>query len=835
MIRLFRLGIFALAALFVADAALAQQRGQRRQLTPEQMERLARGVISGQVLDDETGEPIVTAAVAIWRVRDSTLVTGGITNAEGQFNIEGLLPGRYWAHISFLGYASQDLEDIALNPRGGSMTADLGAVRLVVDAAALDEVEVTAERELLQIGIDRTVYNTKDQPAFAGGNASEVLQNIPSIEVDIDGNVSLRGNQNVAIQINGRPVQMNGEMLAGFLQSLPADAVERVEVIPNPSARYEPDGMSGIINIVLAQDAEIGISGGITAGFGTLGDYNASGNIGIGKGPLNARVNYGFRNNARPIDGALFRENRFRDPLTFLEQDDDGDRGGFSHVLGTDIDYRLTKSSTLSFSGLVSLRNGDNASRELFTELDAGRDVTRSYIRSNDDDGEDLRMDYTLAFKRTITPREHELNVEARWESEWEDDFGTFLQEDLAGTSRLVTANEQESEDEQTHEGSFQVDYFRPLLGGKFETGYRGSLRRLDNNFFAAELNLDSQVLDPRTDLNNDFIYDEQVHAVYGIMNREFGKLGIQAGVRLEQALTDFDLRTTNETFDNDYFSVFPSAFLTYSLSETRSLRASYSKRINRPRTRQLNPFVSISDPLNLRVGNPRLLPEYVHSIEASFVQFTRSASLTLTPYYRYTTDVIERIQTIDDVGVTTLTFENFSSNDSYGAEVIGSYRRGQRFSSFVNFNAYRVVTNADNVDGNLSNNAIGWSARINGSFTLRDGLALQAFYFYRAPLDIGQGRIDAFQFANLSIRQQFAMPGGQGSLSLRANDIFDTMGFSLWRDAPEFYQSFDRRWGARAASLVFTYNFGEQDRNDRRRSRGDGEGFGGGDMEMGE
>ena len=783
------------------------------------------GEITGAVQDAATADPIGTATIAVWRAADSTLVTGAVTDAQGRFRIEQLRPGRYYVQVSFIGYATQTVDGVAITPQ--APRADFGTIGLAAGVAELDEVAVTAEREAIEFAIDRTVYNTRDQLASAGGSATDLLQNIPSVEVDVDGNVSLRGNQNVAVLINGKPAPMRGEFLTAFLQQLPANMIERVEVIPNPSAKYDPEGMAGILNIVLRQDAELGLSGGLTLGAGTGGKYNASGNLNYQKGKISLFTNYGFRDDDRESEGYNFRENRYRDPLTFLEQDNGGERSRTSHVVNTTLDYSLSERSTLSASALMSYRQGANDDLNAYALLGTDRALTGRYDRLTESENDGLNMDYGLTFRRTVEAGRDELTAEARYSRSRSDDDDRYRQQLLAldGTpaddTPALQANTVDARDE---DWTFQTDYIRPVGGLKLEAGAKSTLRRIDNTFFSETFDYGVGTYLPDVELNNAFVYDEQVHAAYGILSGGRGKIEAQAGLRVEQALTTFDLETTDEAFDNDYFSVFPSAFLAYKPTQTQQVKLSYSKRIQRPRTRMLNPFATYSDPLNLFVGNPYLEPEYVHAVEAAYQRFSRRGSLSLTPYFRRTVNEMQRYKTVDDSGISTLTFRNFDTSDSYGAEVIASLSFGP-VRGFASFNAYKVVTDGSNVEADLSSDALSWSARFNATWQVTERLDVQATYFYRAPTDVAQGRISSFSFTNLALRQKLL--GDRASLSLRLSDPLDRMGFRFEVDDENFYQLGERKWESRVAYLTFTYNFGQQPRRTRRAERdGDEGGF---------
>ncbi len=768
------------------------------------------GQIEGQVLEGETGQPIGTATVAVWSLPDSSLVTGAVTDDEGRFLIDRLRPGRYYVVITFVGFRPYSSEALTLSRQAPKV--DLGAIRLLPDTAQLEGIEVTAERETVTFALDRTVYNVKDQPASLGGSATDVLQNVPSVEVDGEGKVSLRGNQNVAILINGKPAPVRGDFLTTFLQQIPSDMIERVEVIPNPSAKYDPDGMAGILNIVLRKDAELGLGGGITLGAATGDKYNASGNLTYQKGKITLAGSYGYRNDERRNEGYDFRENRYAEPLSYLEQNREGTRQNRSHLVNLSADYNLSRQNTLSASAMVSTGKGANDNLNIYEQLGSLRELTGGFDRLTQGKGDRFNMDYRLSFRRVVEPSRHELTTEFRFNRRTNDAFDTYTQRLLAedGTPLDPPLQLQHSDqDSRENEWTFQLDYTRPLGSLKLETGLKSNLRRLDSDYFSESYDPAVARFVPDVNLNNEFLYEEQVHAGYGILGGSMGSWEAQAGLRVEQALTNFDLKTTGETFDNDYFSLFPSVFVAYKLADTRQVKISYSKRIRRPRTRMLNPFASFNDPLNLFVGNPRLQPEYTHAFELTYQQFSRLGSLSLTPYFRRTVNKFERFKTVDpETGVSTLTFRNFDTSDSYGTELVGSVRFGRGLSGFASFNFFKVITDGSNVDSDLGNDAYSWSTRANISWEITRGLSLQAFYFYRAPMDVAQGHISSFSMANIALQKKVLRD--HGTIGIRVSDPFDQMGFRFEVDEDLLYQQGERSWESQVVYLTFSYNFGQ-------------------------
>ncbi|SHK08020.1 TonB-dependent receptor [Rhodothermus profundi] len=769
--------------------------------------------IAGQVLDATHQQPIEAATVAVWRTADSTLVTGTVTDAQGRFTIEGLRPGRYYVTVSFIGYQRQVLSSIVLRPPN-ALRIDLGIIHLKPDTAYLQEVQVTAERAAVEIGIDRIVYNTRDQLVSIGGAAVDVLRSIPSVEVDIEGNISLRGNQNVAILINGRPSALQGEALTRFLEGLPADAIERIEIIPNPSARYEPDGMAGLINIVLRQNRDLGLGGSLTLGIGTLNTYNASGLLTYQRGRLNLTTNYGFRTGERPIEGSRFRENRYTDPLSYLEQLDRGTRGRYAHNLNTTLEYRLSRYQSLGLQTLLSFRGGNSSTRALYQNLDAARTLTSQYERQMSGNRNDLNTDVRLFFRRIVTPSRHEFTAELRYERERDDNEERYLQQLLSreGDPLTLMRREQNDQDEHGSTLSLQLDYMRPLNARlRLEAGYKGDL---NVNDYAQTYRVQDN--SPQL-LTNTFRYTLQRHAAYGILNYDQDWWGVQLGLRIEQAYTAFEQKTLGETYRQRYFNLFPSIFLSFRPTETHQVRLSYSKRIRRPRTWQLNPLSDLRDPLFRRQGNPYLDPEYTHAFEFSYSWLSSSFTLTLTPYYRYTVDVIRWYETLDPAsGTSIITFKNLASRNDWGLETIGTFRMGQWLNAHASLNFFRVTTDGSNVDTDFGSDAIGWSTRLNATLQLRPGLSLQFFYFYRAPMDIENGRISSHSMATLAVRQQLL--DRRASLSLRISDLFNTMRIQTEREDEQFYQRFYRSWNAQQVFLTFTYTFGRQpQRRDRR------------------
>ena len=808
-------GILTTLALVAASTAAHAQNGPPAGARPggppgmaAAAQAQAGGEIRGSVRDASSGAALGGASIAVRRAADSVLVTGAVARPDGTFRIEGLRPGTYYLRVSRLGYATATVSRVTVT--GPSGVADAGTVRLAASAVGLQGVTATAERATVVSTPDRTVVSTRDMPAVTGGNATDVLRNVPGVDVDGDGKVSLRGNQNVAIQINGRPAPLPGDALTNFIKQLPANLVDRIEVVPNPSAKYDPDGMGGILNIVLKQNTDLGTSGGFTVGAGTGNKYNGSGNLGTQRGPLTLFGSYGFNREGREAEGYSLRTALAGGvPQSFIEQVNGGDFTNTSHTVNANGELKLGSRNVLSSTFMLNKRAGNQDIGNGVTWLDASRNVVGDYDLLNTGRARGLSTDYTLAFKRTLQPQRNELSAQAHFNRSRDHFLSTFTTTPGEGTVEGLGGDSRNDLNNVTRQLDWQADLTRQLgANTRLEAGYKGILRRLGNEFTADSLF--SGVPDPSLRLVNDFTYDENVQAGYGLVTQTVTpRFSVQGGLRLERATTTFRLADVDEPFPNNYTSLFPSAAATLQVGQKDQLRVSYSKRINRPGSFQLNPFPMVQDRNNVFVGNPNLKPEYTHAYEASFTHATSLGSLTVTPFYRRTVNAVRRYQVFGSDGVDTTTFANLATANSYGTDANAQLRLG-RVSGFVGASAYKLVTDGSNVQSSLGANTFTWSARGSLNFKLSPSTDVQWFQFYRPAMTTEQGRMGAMSMANIAVRQKLSP---KASLNLRVADPFDAMRFSFTASTPQFSQVQRRQFNARAAYLSFSYNFGRPPR----------------------
>lgn len=802
---------YVLALVLAAAGSVQAQNPAPAQARPSGPPPSAIGEVLGTVVDTADKAPVPRASITVRTKADSVLVTGAYTGPDGGFRVQGLRPGAYYLRAVSIGFKPKnytfEITDAA--PR-----ANVGSVPLTRIAVTLQSVQVAGERPLVVIEPDRNTYRAKDI-APAASNASDVLQATPSVEVDADGKVSLRGNENVAVQINGRPTPIRGTQLAAYLKQIPANIVERIEVVPNPSAKYDPEGMAGIINIVLKANTDLGLSGGLNAGFANAGRFNSGTNLGYQQGALTLFGTYGFNSDDRGIVGINDRE-RYDPtgaPMSFTNQDIFGRNKNAGHNFSTNVDYKLTEKDVISNALSVNKRHSNDGALAGYEELDASQAFLDRYVMDRNTKSKGLVFDNSLSWKRTIVPRKHELSTEVRFNRAKDDDDMLLWREpkNPDGTSSgPAIEGERDVTDAVTRQITGQLDYTRPLAAKtKLETGLKETVRLLDRDFFVTKDDLgDGNWV--TSNLSNKFNFDERTHAGYGVLSQSVGKFDLQAGLRAEFSNRTFDL-ASSQSYPYKYHSLFPSGVIMYKPGEQSQIKVSYSRRIRRPGTQELNPFPVFFDQQNVFIGNPRLNPEYTDAFELGLSKSGQLGSIQLSPFYRHTTDVIRvdinTADVIDGREVTSVSFQNLDKADSWGTDLNGNLRMGPKFNAFAGFNLFKMVTDGGSQSA-LSSNAVTWSYRVNATSSLTPTVTLQANYFYRAPVKIEKGRFSAMQMTNLTLRKK--LDGDNMSVAVRFQDPFNTMKFRIVAGDDNLTQTTARRFGVRGTFVTFQWNYGQ-------------------------
>jgi ferric enterobactin receptor len=763
------------------------------------------GEIRGSVVDAEGKTPIASASVAVW-TKSNALIAGALTRPDGTFRIEGLMPGAYTVKVSMIGYDSHTSAELAISPAAARIAT--GAIALARSPIALRSVEVNAERAVV-IAPDRNSYRAKDI-APAATNATDILESTPSVHVDPDGKVSLRGNENVVVQINGRPTPIRGAQLAGYLKQLPANTIERIEVIPNPSAKYDPEGMAGILNIVMKQNVDLGRSAGLMLSASNTSVYNASGNFGYQAGSVSLLLSYGFNSGEQTVWGVNDRTRlgAASAPLSYTEQDIAGETANRGHNMNATLDYRLNQRNVLYTAWLANRRSSSDESLTAYNELNGSRTVMSAYDRSRDYNTRNWLVDGSVGLRHIVTPQKNELISELRF-SRQDDDERNALARLLGSASPLELQSD--LLDAATNQLTLQTDYTRALgKTTKLETGYKGYARWLDRDFQVSKDALGDGNWQ-ESDLSNALEFDERVNAGYVVLSQGRGKLDLQAGARLEHAARDFSL--DGESYPHDYVSLFPSAVANYKLNDKTQAKISYSRRVRRPNTQELNPFPSFFDVNNVFLGNPSLDPEYTDAVELGLQRSGKLGSLQFAPFYRRTTDVIRvDINTADTVAnreVTTISFRNLATSSSWGADLNSQLRLNPKLSGLVGFNIFKMVTDGGS-ESTLSSDAVTWMGRVNATYNVTPATMLQVNFFYRAPMNIERGRFHSQSGTQVVARQKL---NERAFVTLRMNDVFKTNKFRVEVGDDNIIQLTKREFNSRAVFLSLQYNVGQTPR----------------------
>lgn len=728
--------------------------------------------ISGRIVDSVTEEALPYATVSLLNVSDSTLVAGSITDEKGAFSLEAS-PGTYQLRINFMGYASRTLPDIILRSNDGKL--QLGDIGIEAQTTDLEEVTVTGEREMVELELDKRVFNVSDDPINAGRTAADILGNLPSVSMDGDGNVSLRGSSNVQILVDGKPSSLVSFDGAEGLRQLQGGLVDNIEIITNPSAKYQADGMAGIINIVLKKERSRGLNGSFDLTVGQPDNLGAAINLNYRKEKLNLFVNYGliYLNIENPFN-TLYQE-VYGDDTTFITRQQRTSRQTvWNNNVQLGADYFFDENNILTTSFTYRHAQGTrNTEIEYLDYLNTTENLQSISRRIQDEDEIEPDLEYSLNYQRNFEREDHELTAILSYIDNWEDSDQLYTQKffDPDGqpsgeADQLQTSLNYETEKQLL----LQADYVYPFgKEGKLEAGIRNTLRDITNDFIVSELR--EGVYEPLEGLDNEFFYDENIYAAYFMFSNKIKKFGYQLGLRGEYTDLTTELMETNEVNRRTYFNPFPSVNLSYELNEDNTLQLSYSRRITRPGYNDLTPFITFFDNRNFFSGNPDLDPEYTDSFEAGHVKYFEKASVSSALYYRYTDEKIFRIRDVDENGFSTTQPYNLVDENAYGAEFITTYQPTNWWKADLNLNFFRAMIDGTNLDQTFESDTYTWFGQLNSRFTLWGNIDVQFRANYQAPQITPQGRQLAIAFVDLAITREIL--NGNGTLTLNVIDVF--------------------------------------------------------------
>ena len=778
--------------------------------------------ISGKVIEKGSNQPLEYATVIFENATNKQL-SGGITDENGNFKFD-VTVGTYNARAEFISF-----KNVVIPQKEFSTNTDLGVISMEADAAQLDDVVVIAEKSTVEIKLDKRVYNVGKDMMVKGGTVSDVLDNVPSVTVDAEGTVALRGNENVKILIDGKPSGLAGINIADALKLLPADAVEKVEVITNPSARYDAEGGGGIINIVIRKGKANGLNGSIMVNAGDPETYGVSANLNKKTNDFNlfSNIGYNYRTNLgnTMVDAEYF--NSDGSTSRFINERRTNERLSKGLNVNFGADLNISKSATWTNAVTFRKNSGENPDNVLFYNFDNSFNPTFVRNRLNDQISDEFSIEYSTNFTKNFKKEDHKLTVDVAISQNRENEFATIYDQILGDASTLTTEGTSNKNDQQRN--LFQLDYVLPFgKDGRFEAGYRGSFQN----------NLTDFEVTPISDFSNTLEYVENVNAFYTQYGSKINKFSYFLGLRFEDSHIEVNSLSLNDYNTKKYNNLFPSATINYEFSENSSLSLSYSKRINRPRGRFLNPFSSYSSNINIFQGNPDIDPSLTDAIDLGYLKKWDKVTFNTSAYVNITNDAFQFIRKesglfVDGVPVILSTPINLAKEYRAGFEFNVNYSPYKWWRLNGNFNAFRNETQGDysyvdylgnTIVQNFDNVALTWFTRISSKVTLPYKIDWQTNGTYNAPQTNAQGKSLGVASMNVALSKDILKD--KGTIALNVSDVFNSRKRIMETEIPNVVSSYsEMQWRQRQVMLTFTYRFNKQKNEKDRQPRRDDNG----------
>jgi len=769
-----------------------------------------KAAITGKVVDTNTNKPLSYATVRLFKSTDNSLVSGNITDQAGQFTLDAPL-GEYYALVEFMGYKA--LKSAVFTLTSEKPNHQLGTLKLQTGAAAeLKEVVVQAEKSTMELSLDKKIFNVGQDLANAGGSATEILSNIPSVAVDAEGNVKLRGSENVRILIDGKPSGLVSFKGGSGLQQLQGSLIEKVEIITNPSARYEAEGMSGIINIVLKKERKDGFNGSFEIIGGQPANYGGAANVNYRHKKINFFINYGLAYRITPSRGSQYQELNSYDTTLITRQKYDTRFRGFNNNIRGGLDYFFTETSVLTASYLYRRSTGNRLRHIRYDDYGSDQLLLGYTNRQQDEDEDEVNGEYALTYKKTFAREGQELSADFRFLDYWESSDQIYTQSTFSPDGTRDASRElfqRSLNDEYEKQYLTQVDYVQPFgEGGKLEAGLRSSFRNMVNDYLVGNQNAAGEIF-PLPGFDNYFIYNENINALYGILGNKTKRLSYQVGLRAEHTDVKTTLRETNEVNLRRYANLFPSAHFTYNLPKEHALQISYSRRVRRPVYFDLSPYFTLSDSRNVMGGNPNLNPEFTNAFDLGHIKYFDKGSLSSSLFYRHTIGKITTIRRVNNQGIATLLPENLAAEDAFGAELTGSFTPTNWWKLDQSFNFFRSIIDGSNFQENFSTHTYSWFTRHTSRFTLPHNIDFQVRANYEAPQKTPQGSQKALYYLDLGINKDIL--GKKGTITLNVLDLFNTrISRAVYRgqttEGVTFYTSSENQGRRRQVNLTLSY-----------------------------
>ena len=775
-------------------------------------------IVSGIVSSIDNDELLEYATITLLNTENNDVITGGISDNFGKFSIS-TKPGKYNILIEYISFKNLTLNEVEINNN-----IDLGEIKLELDYESLNEVEIIAEETTVEVKLDKKIYTVGKDLSVRGGNAGDVLDNIPSVSVDIEGNILLRGNDAARILINGKPSSLVG-IDSKFLQQLPSDAIEKVEVITSPSARYEAQGSGGIINIILRKSKKLGLNGSLSSSIGDPKRNALSSNLNYRDGKLNFFNSSGWNDNLSP--GGGYNNSEYYngdDPSTYFQEDRQRERSRTGYFLNNGIEWYLNDKTSIVGSFFFNRAESDNIQNNYIDQVDGfGGNILNQTVQTENENAEDFNREYNFNYETNFDESGHKLTIDLQLDNSEDYENGNVLRDNLL--DEVINTKEE------SNSYLIKADYVYPVGENKqFEAGIRISEDDDITDYKVFE-NIDSEIIED-LDQSNIFQYKEQINALYtqyGVKVED--KYSFLLGLRVENTVKDIKQLTTQEFINKNETGLFPTFNFGLEITEEETLTFGYNRRIRRPWSRFINPFPSKTSPINIFRGNPDLNPTYSNNIDIGYLKrFESSFTINTSAYFQKSTDTYNFIneetgETVSLNGVDVPVVERFpinlSTNERFGFELNLSYRKGRKWNINSNFNLYSNKVVGSYNDFVFDNESLSWSFRLNNKLTLPGKIEWQTRMNYRGPEETAITKRDGNFSVDLAFSKELF--NDNASLTFNVRDLLDQGGWKTETFNQTFYNDSEYRWRQRSYTLNFTYRFNQKKNQNRRQMRSGG------------
>ena len=782
------------------------------------------GSIKGRVIDDRTSDPLPYTNIILSNLADSSFVKGTVADEQGHFILENVPMGTFYLEAKFMGYIKTVIHDITVNQ--DNLHIQLDNLYIVEATTELEEVVVSADRSLVEYKIDKKIVNISENINAMGSSVAHALSNVPSITVDIDGNVSLRGSSNFTVLIDGKPSPLEG---SDALRQIPATAVEQIEIITNPSARYDPDGLSGIINVITKKRALDGLSGIVNASVGTRDKYRGDFLVNYKNDRFSVFLGADVSDETRNGERNIVQSSLLDDTVKYIEHTGDSPFRRQGYTLKGGIGYNLNDMNAFSLEGSYGYGSFSRGSTENFKEYTFPSSFENYYKLDESDkryeDFYSISLNHELQFKE----KDHKLTSYIYYSSEW-GGSNEFINQYVTDQDWNIIDHDpyriHTEEPGEESEFRFQTDYTKPLGDdGKLEAGYqvRNDREKESYHFKEWDENTGDWLINDR--YSNACNFYRTIQAIYGIYAHRLLGFDYQLGIRGEYTFRSVQNIQSDQPSELERLDYFPTVHISRKMGEKNQAQVNYSRRIRRPRGFELDPFINYMDPNTLRMGNPELSPEYTDSYEMSYQREFNKGALNFEGYYRLTHDAMTRVTKFTDDGLRLLTVENLNEEHAMGTEVMFNFMVNKWFNFNISGNIYRFRLNGNVSETEVARASTNFDSRLNANFKLATNTRFQLQAFYQGPSTTAQGRREDFLMTSAAIKQDFLKD--KFSATLQINDIFGTASFNFINEGATFSDSINMRRESQVVMLSLSYRINNYKKQNGERN-GNNENSGG-------